>query len=138
MSQALKDAYLLLQANSGIAVGDTVRITRKAANYEMGWDCIWVSGMTRCIGQEGKVDRITDKGIRVDVKDNGAPYYPFFVLELVKKGKPPFEPKILRLNAEHTAVVSDKEVVVGCQHFSFATIEGLALAVKSAQEYNKS
>lgn len=51
--------------------------------------------------------------------------------------KAPFTPVRVRLNSDYDAVVSEYEVTVGCQHFTFSAIKALALAVKSAQEYNR-
>lgn len=76
---SLQDAYLVMQEASGIKVGDTVRVLRKAADYEMGWGNKWVDDrMDNYIGRECRVTNVVgDRGILLE--DKWA--FPFFVLE---------------------------------------------------------
>jgi len=68
-------------------VGDKVRITRKAASHELGWENDWVSYMDKAVGNVGTVKSINDH-LEYDVTVSGPKVpsfgYPSFVLELVK------------------------------------------------------
>ena len=76
-----KEAYLVLHKASGIKVGDRVKVLRKAADYEMGWDNTWKNiDMTKKIGEELTVDGDMSKsGFHMQAGYS----YPFFVLERV-------------------------------------------------------
>lgn len=81
-SMKLQEAYLLLQENCGIKVGDTVRVLRKAEDYENGWDNEWNNNeMDEAVGKTTTVERIDRNGI--GLKNDRFKYlkYPFFVLE---------------------------------------------------------
>jgi hypothetical protein len=76
----LQDAYLAMQKASGIKAGDTVRVLRKAADFELGWGQVWDSPkMDDYIGQECEVTSIDG---RSGVIINGW-CFPFFVLEKI-------------------------------------------------------
>jgi len=81
----VEEAYLVMQEASGIQVGDTVKVLRKAKDYEMGWNNRWSDFMV--VGQTLKVADISEDGIKLAGNfANIARYrYPFFVLEVVKK-----------------------------------------------------
>ena len=82
-----KEAYQILQDASGIEAGDTVKVLRRAKNYEMGWGNSWTSDMDALVGENLTV-RHLDK--RNGIKALGCCYYiPFFVLELVSKKQRP-------------------------------------------------
>lgn len=121
----LTDAYLKLHNASGIAVGDTVKVLRKAKDYEMGWDLVWVSGMDLRVGKTYEVaDDLGCEGFRL----GGGGVFPFFVLELVKKNAI----KKVTLNPSCTAEINKdtKTVKVGCQEFSFDKVKELYEAIK--------
>ena len=80
----IKEAYQKMQSESGIGVGDTVKILRGAKTNEMGWNNGWVSKMDKHIGKLGIVIYIDTSGINLDVEGDRW-VYPFFVLELLKK-----------------------------------------------------
>lgn len=132
----LKAAYLAMQKASGIKPGDTVRVMRKAESYEMGWGQPWARSMDIFVGKEYKVfalSKFEDFGF---VLDGVSGYlFPFFVLEVVKKAKSPFEWIIISLNSFHLAIVKEDKVSVGCQNFSFDKIKELYEAVRQAEEY---
>jgi hypothetical protein len=48
--------------------------------------------------------------------------------------RPCRDPIIVRLNAEHSAIVTAGRVAVGCQHFSFGAVEDLYRAVQAIKE----
>lgn len=79
-----KATYREIQNNSGLAVGDKVRVTRKANKFEHGWPSAWVDfggdDMGEIIGETVEVSEIGDAGVRF----KGEKYfYPCFVLEKV-------------------------------------------------------
>lgn len=82
MTMDLKEAYLAMQEASGIKIGDTVRVLRKAGDWEMGWNNEWVDDdMDGYIGREWEVIGINGtRGVTLN-KGWG---FPFFVLEKVK------------------------------------------------------
>ena len=92
-------AYIILQEAFGIQKGDKVRVLRVADEHEMGWQNSWNPVMTKNVGKILSVIRIStcpEYGIVLDDKYA----YPFFVLEIVKKG------------SEDLANIPD----FGCQH----------------------
>lgn len=79
----VKDAYLALSKASGIKVGDTVKVLRKAKDDEMGWSNSWTIDMDGSIGKTFTVKRDDDyAGFRLDNSGWGQSF-PFFVLEKV-------------------------------------------------------
>jgi len=48
-----------------------------------------------------------------------------------------FDPIKIQLNKEHTAIVSETTVEVGCQKFGFEAVDALTEAVKKAREFAK-
>lgn len=82
-----KEAYLILQEKSGLKVGDTVKVLRKAENYEMGWNNIWNSRMDEFLNQKYIIIHIGTDGIQLkDIYDYFD--FPFFVLEKIANAKP--------------------------------------------------
>lgn len=80
-----QEAYLILQEASGLKIGDTVKILRRANNYEMGWENIWdIPAMSNYIGIESKITDINGNGIVL----NNDYAFPFFVLEKISSAKP--------------------------------------------------
>lgn len=135
---ALEVAYEMLQENCGIKRGDEVRVLRKAKSSENGWRAIWTWAMDYAVGNTYTVKDVQGStGVQLTTSE-GIFWFPFFVLEKVKDGKPSFETRRIWLNPSYTAEVSADVVTVGCQRIEFSAIRNLALAVKAAQEYNKS
>lgn len=82
----LHDAYLTLQKESGIKVGDTVKVLRRADDFEGGWNYRWDSSKDKFVGLTGKVISIKGRdGIRVRFPDDEewweGWYFPWFVLQ---------------------------------------------------------
>jgi hypothetical protein len=117
----IKEAYLAMQANCGIEVGDTVRVVRTAKNNEMGWQNTWTPTMTGMVGKTFTVKSVgTGSGIYFEAYN-----FPFFVLELVsKKPVKPTEIKV-KLNTDYSADCTKDSVKVGCQTFGWDVIEKL-------------
>ena len=87
----LTSAYVKLSNASGIKVGDTVKVLRKAKDDEMGWDNSWDSDMDGYVGRTFQVQRLDDgRGFRLSDGSTGSGCYsfPFFVLEKMPKPKP--------------------------------------------------
>lgn len=86
--------YEKLQNESGLKVGDIVRVLRKAAYHEYGWPEAWVPGRKdKFIDPDKtfKIRRIDSTGIvlRYNEDDIGW-HFPFFVLEKVKAAFAPY------------------------------------------------
>ena len=87
-----QEAYQVLQAASGIEVGDKVKILRTAKDYEMGWRSCWVGSMNSHVGEVGEVVGIVTEGLVLEFPCNRC-YAPFFVLEVVEKASKKIEVK---------------------------------------------
>jgi len=78
-----QEKYIADQKASGIEVGDTVRVVRKAESRSRGWTATWVCEMDENVGRKMKV-----RGLYESQEVNGINLglnYPYFVLEIVKK-----------------------------------------------------
>lgn len=78
-----QSTYAELQEESGLKVGDTVKVLRKCVDGELGWENVWVEGMDKAIGQVYTIREITKYGIKVDLCV--AYCFPYFVLEKYKE-----------------------------------------------------
>lgn len=125
----LKDAYLKMQSECGIEAGDTVKVVRKVSDGEMGWGSIWSPYMNTLIGQQFQV--VKNKGVHGFLLKNNV--FPFFCLELVKKGTTP-----IKLNDDYSAEISsDGETVkVGCQDIPAEAVLTLATHIKEVRRAN--
>ena len=73
-------SYLEGHENSGLKVGDIVKVTRKSESNERGWSNSWIKDMNKFIGKECKIilDN-NDRGFRLEL--NGEQWnFPCFVL----------------------------------------------------------
>ena len=113
-------------------VGSTVKITHTPAKElcgAMGWYPDWVSDMTAVVGEQGKINGITNSGLRVYCK--GQTWnYPFFALTLVEN---PIPTAIVNLTSEYTAEVTSDGVVVGCQTIPFEAIDLLIVEIEKVR-----
>ncbi len=88
MSMDIKEAYKILQAASGIEVGDTVKVVRKFVINESGSSC---TGWETCFskkkmqGSEYKVHGIESRQIELESDKGVICTFPFSALELIKK-----------------------------------------------------
>lgn len=80
-----QQAYSVLQNSCGIEIGDYVRITRNAKDYEMGWNNIWPESFNNYINKQFQVVSIYDdaKGIALDTGEFSI--FPFFILEKINR-----------------------------------------------------
>ena len=115
----LQKAYKTMQAASGIEVGDTVRVLRKAERREMGWQNSWWESMNGSVGKSGIVAGVYCHGIRIE-GINCPLLYPFFCLELISKGEAPI--KI----GEHIAKIDESGIKVGCTKVDWNTFDKIA------------
>lgn len=92
----LTSAYVKLSKASGIKVGDTVKVLRKAGTREMGWSNLWDSNdggpeisdsMDNCVGKTFKVTAVAVGADGIVLEGTGY-CFPFFVLEKMPKPKP--------------------------------------------------
>lgn len=93
-SDTMKQVYLLAQKHCGLKVGDYVKVTRKAEDYESGWAFEWLNDADKTIGIVGKICEIHPVGIEVSFTDQNLAncWYPYFVLEKVEKLTHEFKP----------------------------------------------
>ena len=99
----IKEAYQVMAKESGIKIGDTVKVLRKAQSEEMGWTGCWQPGMDDTIGNEYTVSYIDDGHYQLD----DGWWLPFFVLEKIKSVKfvykfQPFDKVLVRDGHEDT------------------------------------
>lgn len=84
--------YLELQSNSGINVGDKVKVVSKATSDQFGWDNVWASEMNQAMDKSYTVASISDGGIRFTENIAGYDFaFPFFVLNVIEERKENFE-----------------------------------------------
>lgn len=126
------EVYNRMHELAGIENGDKIKLLRKWKHKEFGINSYMAENH-----EPGKIYTVKNsnfvnvRGLKMLLTEEGG-YIPFFVAELVEK-KPKWEPMNLSLNAKHVAIVYHDRVVVGCQEFSFASIENLAKTVAAAK-----
>ena len=76
----IEEAYQIMSKESGINIGDTVKVIRKASDYEMGWPTTWNPDMDDAVGNEYTVSAIDIGEYQLDCLY----WFPFFVLEKIK------------------------------------------------------
>jgi len=140
----LREAYLKMQEKCGIDEGDTVKVLRKAENYEMGWGAFWEETMNGAIGNTYKVIiKNGTTGIALDFKKCVNWNFPFFVLELVEKKKEHKLPEIKShalSNYEHikNQLILMKAILVIANNTKlprkFQEIEDLEQRIKEIEE----
>lgn len=78
--------YAERQAESGLKVGDRVKVLRRSDFGELGWENTWIDyEMGKAIGQVCTICEITEDGIRLDQCDSYS--FPYFVLEKYEETK---------------------------------------------------
>lgn len=85
--KASEKLYIKHQETSGLEVGDTVKVTRKAESFESGWPEVWLEVKNKFIGHEFKIKNVNDRfgiGLRYD-EDELSWHFPYFVLEKVEQ-----------------------------------------------------
>lgn len=97
--------YAELQAESGLKVGDWVRVVRKFENGEKGYGLSWFDTLKKHIGHVGMIEIMEDEsnGRGGCVHVSGIPYVlPYFILEKIEKPETKEEKidKLIRLFKE--------------------------------------
>lgn len=77
--------YTELQEESGLKVGDMVKVLRRGSKDELGWENVWIEEMDKAIGQVCTIREITKNGIRLDQCNSYD--FPCFVLEKYEETK---------------------------------------------------
>lgn len=130
---SLEEAYTELSKVSDFNVGDTVKVLRKAKDYELGWANVWESDMDDFVGKTFVVKRLAhDAGVCLTA--NGY-YFPFFVLEKVKQSVPK-SMKIL-CKAGIVTLRYDKDVEVDFSSCGTGNMSDLELVTKTAKKFRK-
>ena len=107
---------------TGIKVGDTVKVTRVAETGEMGWDVYWNDEMKGNVTQ--KITEIRGNGNGFRLEDGYV--YPFFVLEVVKNPLP----KDIPLSGYDVKFLDNGVIKVGCETISFDKLEKIYKTAK--------
>ena len=124
----------------GLKVGDTVKITRKASDNELGWGLYWVSRLDpwveydSCIVEE--IDNIDGIELSSDSCDSAIPGYKTIrvPIQVLVKIAPKLEEVDL---GDYNAIIQkDGSVKVGCQHVSYDTL--MDICDKARYAKNKS
>jgi len=130
----MSKAYEAMQKETGLKVGDKVKVLRASKRDEWGWDVDWNNaGMANTIGQTGEISTVFNRYISVDF-DSGMKWgYPFFVLELIESAKEVPEP--IRLSSGYQAEFkTDGGIKVGCQTIDFPTIKKIYKTAKKVRD----
>lgn len=86
----LPKSYLELHNESGLKVGDKVRVVRKAKSHEQGWDNTWNTEMDEYVGKICKINSDHKKSGFWLKLNNTAKNFPYFVLEKVEEKYVPY------------------------------------------------
>lgn len=100
------DYYRTFHNASGLKVGDSVKVVRKAEDYEMGWVCRWVEEMDNYIGKTLEITS-NSEGYGWLLEDKF--YFPTFVLQKVDSTPAP-QPAPA---TEEIAIKDDSAIVNG-------------------------
>ena len=83
--KSAKTMYVVGQRQSGIQIGDTVRVIKKARGQQDGWGLQWTQHMDSTVGKEYVVERGgAQEHYGFKLKDTSCTY-PYFVLQITKK-----------------------------------------------------
>ncbi len=112
----LQEAYKVMQAASGIEVGDEVKVLRTNKTNELG-SCVLFHTKSELdeLGWSGVVTDIYSNSVKIKLPDNHSFIMPFFVLEVTKKHEP--EPTMITVKgkeySEDTLAAAMKQYVEG-------------------------
>ena len=124
-----------------IKVGDIIKVVRKVESGEFGSIIFWNPSMDYAIGMTGVVTDVRKGGDYFDGVDVSFGYImwllPYAAIEVVERV--PEKPKdiTVKISKEYEAIVSTKNIKVGCQTITFADFDKLAAAVAAqrAKQY---
>ena len=89
----IQEDYVKKHLQSGLKIGDRVKVIRIAKDHEAGWDFVWVENMNCTVNKIGKIipigNYIVDrpgKGFRIEFEDKTlhSSCYPYFVLQKIR------------------------------------------------------
>ena len=85
----MEKTYEERQAECGLKVGDTVKISQKAEHDENGWNNGWHKDMDTWVGKTGEIiEDVKGSGFKVFCEEeNNSFFFPYFVLEKVEEKK---------------------------------------------------
>lgn len=85
----IQKAYIVMQKEfkKKVPVGSKVKVLRKAKDFELGWDNVWVKEMDSTVNNVYEVLKYNDYGVLLSINTRERLYYPFFVLKLIKLRK---------------------------------------------------
>lgn len=70
---------------NGLNIGDKVKITRKANDWEEGWNNIWTYGMDEAFDEVGTIEEFEKEGFGIRINFSELFYhhfsYPYFIIE---------------------------------------------------------
>lgn len=107
---AVPKTYAELQAESGLKVGDWVKVVRTAKDYENGWGEEWCMSMNDCIGEIFQIYNISCSN---GVSKRGGFSFPYFVLE---KTTPPPKPGTAAALKEGDVVLTERGYIQILSH----------------------
>ena len=110
INTATSDDYLAFHKASGLKVGDKVKITRKAKDYEMGWGDIWASYMDDYISNN--TYKITGDAKSYGWELDNKCAFPTFVLQKIDE---PAKKKEMKPVSEEIVVKENSVIVNGCE-----------------------
>ena len=114
----------ILSFESGLKIGDNVKVLYSVPTRIQGWTESWVADMNDFIGRVGEIlDISAASGCKIKLHGRSDTYwFPFMVLEKAAPTQCEF-----KLTKDYTAMVNfeNKYIQVGCQTISFETINSL-------------
>lgn len=129
------NAFNAMHKACGIGVGDKVKVVRDWRMQEFGVSLVG-QGCVK-LGAEGRVRDVDyDRdGILHFQMEGSYNIIPFFALQLVKKAKPAWKAKSVKISRDYLAQVNENNIVVGCQTITFDAFDELAKVVAEAKAH---
>jgi hypothetical protein len=117
-------------AELNLQVGDTVKITHKVPDHNLGWTNSWTYSMDVAVGKTGVITNINgDNGVSVKIEENSLDYeYPAQSIKVVSRVP---EYKEMQISKDYAAKVYKDRIEVGCQTITIADFQKLSKLVDS-------
>ena len=121
-----KSIHDILVERSTLEVGDTVIVTHKVPNNDLGWSNSWFSSMDRAIGKECEVTSAPNyKGISLGGSGEGY-NYPLQSIQFVRKASKKIN---VHISEDYIAEVTEKGIKINDQVVTFEDFDYLVKAV---------